>query len=68
MLSEHVVLEGSRDYDGKSRVCSRCDNARPTIDGVNLGTRWVCGRCWRNKATRPQGAIASLAQEKRKAA
>lgn len=66
MLSEHINLERSRDLNGKTEHCYRCDQRRPMLDGVYMGGRWVCGKCWRIKATRPQGAFAALAQEKRK--
>lgn len=68
MLHDHIVLDGSRDGGAFTQLCSRCDTKRPKTDGVNLGARWVCGKCWRQKATRPQGAMAALAQEKRKSA
>jgi len=66
MLTENLSLQGSRDISGYVATCSRCDVRKPTNDGVYLGkTKWVCGKCWRQKATRPTGAVAALAAEKR---
>lgn len=69
MLVDNVSLQGSRDISGYMETCTRCESRKPTNDGVYLGkTKWVCGKCWRSKATRPTGAMAALAAEKRKAA
>lgn len=69
MLQENISLEGSRDISGYMSDCSRCHARKPTNDGVYLGkTKWVCGKCWRSKATRPTGAMAALAAEKRRSA
>lgn len=66
MLEENIVLNKSRDISGYMETCSRCDGRKPTNDGVYLGqAKWVCGKCWRKKATRPTGAMAALAAEKR---
>lgn len=68
MLDQNIVLNGSRDISGYMATCNRCDGRKPTNDGVSLGSgRWICGKCWRQKATRPTGAMAALAAEKRKA-
>ena len=69
MLTENITLDRSRDISGYSATCSRCDTYKPKDGGVQLSqTKWVCGKCWRLKATRPSGAMAALAAEKRKAA
>lgn len=69
MLADHVTLNGSRDISGYMADCNRCNARKPTNDGVSLGSgKWVCGKCWRLKATRPTGAMAALAAEKRRKA
>jgi recombinational DNA repair protein (RecF pathway) len=66
MLDENINLNKSRDISGYTQTCSRCDTSRPTDDGVYMGQgKWVCGKCWRKRATRPTGAMAALAAEKR---
>jgi hypothetical protein len=66
MLTENINLNQSRDISGYSATCTRCDVRKPKDDGVYLGsTQWVCGKCWRLKATRPTGAMAALAAERR---
>jgi len=69
MLSENLSLEGSRDISGYLQTCARCGSDKPTNDGIHLSqTKWVCGKCWRLKATRPNGAMAALAAEKKRKA
>ena len=69
MLAENISLKQSRDISGYMETCSRCDNRKPTNDGIYLGrASWVCGKCWRGKAVQRRGAMAALAAEKRKAA
>lgn len=64
MLGNHTTLPHSRDVNGFTETCMRCDMSKPKSDGVYFGTgRWVCGKCWRMKATRQAGAAASLARE-----
>ena len=65
MLGSQIILPGSRDINSQRCECSRCGLDKPVSDGVSLGSKWVCGKCWRSKATRPQGALQSLAAEKR---
>jgi len=68
MLDTQIVLKNSRDGGYFLRECSRCGSERQKTDGVELGSgKWVCGKCWRMKATRPSGAMAALAAEKRRA-
>jgi len=68
-MNNDITLPGMRDISGYMQTCTRCDGRKPTNDGVYLGkAQWVCGKCWRSKATRPTGAMAALAAEKRKAA
>lgn len=69
MLDHHIVLENSRDGGAYLRLCSRCGCNRSKTDGVEMGQdKWLCGKCWRGKATRPTGAVAALAAEKRRQA
>lgn len=63
MLGNSINLPGSRDVSGGKRCCSRCGNDRHQNDGISFGSRFVCGKCWRNKASRPEGAVAALAKE-----
>ena len=67
MLGEQIILPKSRDGGAYLRLCSRCKCEQPKTDGVEMGAKWVCGKCWRSKATRPTGAMAALAAEKRRA-
>lgn len=67
MLDSHVILNNSRDGGAYLLSCTRCGSKRSKMDGVEMGAgKWLCGRCWRGKATRPDGAIAALAAERRK--
>lgn len=66
MLGSHIILPGSRDINGHICECTRCGLDKPTSDGVYLGKKWVCGKCWRSKATQKQGALQAIAQENRK--
>lgn len=68
MLGTHIVLENSRDAGFFLRLCSRCNRDRIKTDGVDMGSKWVCGKCWRMKATRPSGAVAAFKAEKRRSA
>ena len=69
MLGSHITLDNSRDSGGYMRLCSRCGNKRAKSDGVEMGPeKWVCGFCWRSKATRPTGAMVAMAAEKRRKA
>lgn len=66
MLGTHITLENSRDGGYFRQLCSRCQGERMKTDGVELGGgKWVCGKCWRLKATRPSGAVAAFKAEKR---
>lgn len=65
-MNNEITLPGMRDINGRMAVCSRCDERKPIDDGVQLSqAKWVCGKCWRKKATRPTGAMAALSAEKR---
>lgn len=66
MLTDQIILDNSRDDGAYLQLCSRCGCNRSKIDGVDMGGKWVCGKCWRNKATRPQGAVAAFKAEKRR--
>lgn len=66
MLGSHIILENSRDAGFYLKLCSRCKCERIKTDGVEMGSNWVCGKCWRGKATRPSGAVAALKAEKRR--
>ena len=36
------------------RMCSKCGQMRIPEDGIQASpTRWVCGSCWRQRASAP---------------
>lgn len=66
MLSESIVLPGSHTFSINREHCYRCGQERSVSDGVDLGPqKFVCGRCWRSKATRKHGALAALKQDRK---
>jgi ribosomal protein S27AE len=65
MIGSQIVLPGSSDINPRKHECSRCGLEKTISDGLSIGSKWVCGKCWRSKATRPQGALQSLAAESR---
>jgi len=67
MIENDITMPGMRDISGYSANCSRCEERRPIDDGVQISrSKWVCGKCWRLKATRPTGAMAALSAEGRR--
>lgn len=49
MEREHIVLPGSYDIGDNRNKCDRCGEVKPTADGINMGSKFVCGRCWRKR-------------------
>lgn len=64
MLSEHITLANSRDAGAYRCMCSLCGLEKSKADGIEMGSKFFCGKCWRTRATRPQGAASALANAK----
>lgn len=66
MLNENIVLPGSHSFSLQTGSCYRCGCDRTITDGVDLGPqKFICGRCWRTKATRKAGALAALKSDRK---
>lgn len=50
MLNSQIVLPGSYDSGPPKSECSKCGSTRHDKDGVYMGSKFVCGSCWRVKA------------------
>lgn len=50
MQREHIVLPGSLDKGHKRGECSRCGQEKTEADGIYMGSKFVCGYCWRRQA------------------
>lgn len=66
MLNENIVLPGSHSFSLNREHCYQCGAQRSVSDGVDLGPqKFICGRCWRTKATRKSGALAALKSDRK---
>lgn len=65
MLSEHITLPRSQSFKLPSKVCSKCKLEKSPSDGVEMGPKFYCGRCWRNSAPRGSAGLAGLAKASR---
>lgn len=52
MLRSQIVLPGSLDLGPANNKCSKCGSMRQKNDGIYMGSKFVCGACWRLKAIR----------------
>lgn len=50
MLNSPIILPGSLDSGPPVSECNKCGKTRPDKDGVYMGSKFVCGTCWRLKA------------------
>lgn len=51
MLGNHIVLPGSYSASLDKVECHRCNQPKSKTDGVYMGSKFVCGKCWRTYAT-----------------
>lgn len=56
MLHTQIVLPGSLENGLPRHECSRCGNKRQRNDGVQMGSKFVCGGCWRSQAVKKKSA------------
>jgi hypothetical protein len=64
MLDGTMNLPGSHDLGTRKIGCYKCGRERLNGGGVDLGpAKFICGECWRLRATRPNGAVHSLKKE-----
>lgn len=50
MLNSQIILPGSSDSGPATVECNKCGKTRHDKDGVYMGSKFVCGSCWRLKA------------------
>lgn len=50
MLHSQIILDGSLDSGPATFECNKCKKLRQEKDGVYMGSKFICGSCWRMKA------------------
>lgn len=56
MLTTSINLPNSYDHGPCKFLCAKCGSNRPEKDGVYMGQKFICGSCWRLKATKKANA------------
>lgn len=59
MLNSHIILPNSRDFALPANTCHKCEQVKSDTDGVYMGSKFICGACWRRKATQGHRAKGS---------
>lgn len=59
MIDTHIVLPNSRDFSLPADTCYKCEKPKSGSDGVYMGRKFMCGVCWRRKATRSHSQRSS---------